>query len=129
VTRHNLVLIFVALGTAISFAIVQRMFDRADHDKAAKLVRMFPSRDGKTTVEDLLARRDPAARGEGAWSTEILSGCRGFVRVRCTLPAAAGGEYAFDVDLVRRAIHPGNDQGRRLLEELGGRDVPRQLPQ
>ncbi|HJZ87033.1 MAG TPA: hypothetical protein VKN99_17795 [Polyangia bacterium] len=120
-SRHNVILVVIALGTAASFAIVQGMFDRADHEKAERLVRTFAGRQG--TLEDLLARRDPGAHMAANWSSEILSGCRGFVRVKCQLPAA-GGEYAFDVDLVRKAIHPGNQRGQAALEELAGPTAP-----
>jgi hypothetical protein len=118
VKRQNLIIALTALGVVVSYAVVQGMFDRADHQKAEKLVRGFPGRDGRT-LEDVLAAQDPAARSDLSWSSDILSGCRGFVRVRCRLPQA--GEFAFDVDLVRRGIHPGNRAGEQALETLGGR--------
>jgi hypothetical protein len=107
----------VALGCAISFAVVQSMFERADHRKAVELVRGFRGAGGQT-IEDLVARGNPGARADGAWSSEILSGCRGFVRVRCR--PLGGGDFAFDVDLVRKGIHPGNEAGRAILAQLDG---------
>ena len=112
--RQTLVLVAVAVGAAISISIVQRMFDASDHRKAQALVRSFGQHG---SLEDLLAQTDPGARSDTAWSSEILSGCRGFVRVRCRLPQT-GQVYAFDVDLVRRSIHPGNELGRTALERL-----------
>jgi hypothetical protein len=118
-TRQTIITAITALGLVISYTIVQGMFDRADHRKAEQLVRTFAGKDGKTSLEDLLAEKDPAAHSDLSWSSEILSGCRGFVRVRCRLPQA--GEYDFDTDLVQRSIHPGNEAGKQALEALGGR--------
>jgi hypothetical protein len=117
-TRQTIIVAITALGLVISYAVVQGMFERADHTKAEKLVRGFQGKDGRT-LEDLLAQKDPAAHSDLSWSSEILSGCRGFVRVRARLPQA--GEYDFDVDLVQRSIHPGNGLGEQALEALGGR--------
>jgi hypothetical protein len=122
VSRQNVIIIVVALGAFLSFSLVQAMFDRADHDKALKLVRQFAGKSGET-IEDLLARKDPGAHSDLSWSTEILSGCRGFVRVTCRLPQH-GDDYVFDVDLVRRGIHPGDEGGRQVLEALQGNTVP-----
>ena len=116
-SRQNIIVAITALGLVISYAVVQGMFDRADHGKAEKLVREFAGKDG--TLEDWLAKKDPAAHSDLAWSSEIISGCRGFVRVRCRLPQA--GEFDFDVDLVNRSIHPGNGPGEQALAALGGR--------
>jgi hypothetical protein len=123
VNRRAIALVVVCVGVAISFRVVQGMFDRADHSKAELTVRTLTG-PGGPTLEDVLARKDPGARTDAAWSSEILSGCRGFVRVRCRL-ASAGGEYVFDVDLVRRAVHPGNEAGKVALSELGGPAAPR----
>jgi hypothetical protein len=122
VNRQNTIIALIALGAFVSFSIVQHMFDRADHEKAAKMVRTFAGKGGQT-LEDVLAKKDPGARSDAAWSSEILSGCRGFVRVRCRLPQT-GAEYDFDVDLVRRGIHPGNANGEAALTELGGNTTP-----
>jgi hypothetical protein len=118
VSRQNIIVAITALGLVISYAVVQGMFDRADHRKAEQLVRAFAGKDGQT-MEDFLAQKDPAAHSDLSWSSDILSGCRGYVRVRCRLPQA--GEYDFDVDLVRRSIHPGNGPGEQALAALGGR--------
>ena len=117
-SRQNIIVAITALGLVISYAVVQGMFDRADHKKAEQLVRAFAAKDGHT-LEDVLAQKDPAAHSDLSWSSEILSGCRGFVRVRCRLPQA--GEYDFDVDLVNKSIHPGNAAGEQALAALGGR--------
>ena len=115
--RQTLLVIAVAVGVAISFSLVQHMFDASDHRKAQNLARTLGGRHG--SLEDVLAEHDPGARTDAAWSSEILSGCRGYVRVRCRLPQT-GQVYAFDVDLVRKAIHPGNELGRAALAELAG---------
>lgn len=102
-----------ALLAAGSLVLLQRAFDGADHRKAELLVRTFQPAGGRPLV-DVLAARDPRARADAAWSTEILSGCRGFVRVRCMLP---DGPYDFGVDLVKRSIHPANGAGELALQE------------
>ena len=54
-------------------------------------------------------------QNNGAWSSEITQGCRGFVRVSYSAP---GGLYQFDYDVPQHRIHPGNAAAERILARL-----------
>ena len=131
---RTLLIAFTALGVVLSYAWLDGRYEQADHRKAKTLVRSLSAssrlvgavQDGgtgtgastpaeKRTVEDILAARNPAARLDATWSSEMLSSCRGFVRVHAFLDNT---DYAFDVDLVRHGIHPGNEAGRAILAQL-----------
>jgi hypothetical protein len=101
---------------AASVVVLQRAFDDADHRKAQRQVRalrMPPAQPGgpDRTLEDVLAARDPRAHSDAAWSSEILSGCRGAVAVRFE-------PYLFHVDLVRGAVSAGNPRAEEILRPL-----------
>ena len=145
---RTLLIALTALGVVLSYAWLDGRYEQADHRKAKLLVRNLskassqigqaekagqPEKTGqagnqgaspkaagspslsKRTLEDLLAERNPAARLDASWSSEMLSSCRGYVRVHAFLDNT---DYAFDVDLVRHGVHPGNEAGKAVLAAL-----------
>jgi hypothetical protein len=102
-TSLRLLILFVcAAGTLL---ILQSAFDASDHRKADRAVRNYTV-DGRV-LGPYLERRQP----DREWSTEIMHGCRGVVRVTY-------GDVAFDYDVPGHGIHPGNEAGRLALEEF-----------
>lgn len=116
-----------ALGIVASFWLLEGAFAAGDHRKAQALVREH--RLGGPTLEQFLLSRHADRTGPPAWSSHILSGCRGFVRVRCAIPrrGAAPAAYVFDVDLPQKGIHPADEAGRSVLREFAraGSSPPR----
>ena len=102
-TSLRLLILFVcAAGTLL---ILQSAFDSSDHRKADHAVRTYTV-NGRE-LGQFLERRQPNRE----WSTEITHGCRGVVRVTY-------GDVAFDYDVPGHGIHPGNEAGRKALEEF-----------
>lgn len=117
VTR-NLLIGLTALGMVLSYSWLNGRYEQADYRKAIGLVRHLKAPNKTTTLEDVLAERFPAARLDATWSSEMLSSCRGYVRVHAILDAT---DYAFDVDVVQHGIHPGNEAGKATLLALSQR--------
>jgi hypothetical protein len=99
----RLLILFVC--TAATLLILQGAFDQSDHRKADHAVRNYTV-DGRV-LGPLVEKRAPG----NVWSTEITHSCRGVVRV-------SYGDYAFDYDVPGHGIHPANERGRQILEEL-----------
>jgi hypothetical protein len=101
-TLRLLILFVCAAGTML---LLQSAFDSSDHRKADRAVRNYTV-NGRV-LGPLLEKRQPGRE----WSTEITHSCRGVVRVTY-------GDAAFDYDVPGHGIHPGNEAGRQVLEEL-----------
>lgn len=107
----------ILVAAAGSLFVLQGIFNRSDLDKAEKLVREH--RIGGARLGDALDRRHQDRIGPGRWSAEILSSCRGVVRVTCAVPRPSQDAlYRFDVDLPAKAIHPADEAGRAALLDL-----------
>jgi hypothetical protein len=107
----------ILVAAAGSLLVLQGIFDRADLDKSEKLVREY--RLGPTTLGEFIERRHDDRSGPVRWSSELLSSCRGTVRVTCEVPRRAkAAVYRFDVDLPQKGIHPGDAAGKDVLEAL-----------
>jgi len=102
-TSLRLLILFVC--TAATLLILQGAFDQSDHKKADHAVRAYNV--GGRQLGPYLEQRTPG----GVWSTEITHGCRGIVRVTYA-------DFAFDYDVPEHGIHPGNEAGRKVLEEF-----------
>jgi hypothetical protein len=108
----------VVLACMIATALVlQGMFDASDHAKSERIVRGYRTIEAGAPLGERVEKATPG----GVWSSEILHGCRGYVRVRYSAP---GGEYVFDYDVPQHRIHPGNDAAARLLAELPAAATP-----
>ena len=114
----------ILLAAAGSLLVLQGIFDRSDLDKAERMVRDY--RIGGPALGEIIDRRHPERTGPGRWSAEILSSCRGTVRVTCAVPRPSGDAiHRFDVDLPRKAIHPADEAGRAALEALERASPPK----
>jgi hypothetical protein len=102
-TTLRLLILFVC--TAGTLLILQSAFDSSDHRKADHAVRTYTV-DGRVLGPFLEAKAP-----DQLWTTEITHGCRGVVRVTY-------GDFAFDYDVPGHGIHPGNEAGRKALEEF-----------
>ena len=114
----------ILVAAAGSLLVLQGVFDRADLDKAERLVREY--RIGSVALGESVEQRHPDRTGAGRYSSEILSSCRGVVRVTCAVPRPKGDTiYRFDVDLPQKAIHPADGAGRAALLGLERASAPR----
>jgi hypothetical protein len=110
----------VFLVICMSLFYLQSIFDDSDHHKAEIEVRTHQVVDGGPTLEQWLYARYPESNG-GAWSSSVISGCHGYMRVTWDASTRNGPvEYAWDVDLPEHMIHPdpGNDLGKQALVEF-----------
>lgn len=111
------VVAFVALGIVASFWILEQTFAQSDHRKAQEMVRSHAKK-GRT-LEQFLLRKHPQRTSPPAWSSQILSSCRGTVRVNClVLEGKESTTYRFDIDLSRHAMFAADQASRALLEEF-----------
>jgi hypothetical protein len=99
-----LVLLVCVVGTAL---LLQGLFEKSDHEKSERIVRAYRG-DGGPTLGERVEAESPG----GAWSSEIVDGCRGYVRVRYDSPR---GGYQFDYEVPSHRIHPGNSAAERIL--------------
>ena len=106
----------IAGGAAVSA--VAAHFDGADQRAAERLVRDF--RSGHGSLLELLGEGTPLPAAEWEWRTETVSTLYHHVRVHVTVPRALRlpEDFAFDVDLGERSIHPGNPAAERVLRVL-----------
>src|SRR5690242_2590296 len=111
-TLRLLILFICVAGTML---ILQSAFDSSDHKKADHAVRTHII--NGHMLGPTLEQRAP----NGEWTTEITHSCRGVVRVTYD-------KYAFDYDLVEHRIHPGNEAGLKVLEELSASPMPSASP-
>ena len=123
VDLYRLVVATVMVGLLIvTLSWLQGRFDTADHDKATKIVQTYMPKGGAIDLTDLILREHPdRKRYDIRWTSEILSGCYGYVRVTAYLPPkdeSPAATYAFDVDLPAMAIHPTDPKTKAFLEEL-----------
>ena len=117
----------ILVAAAVSLFVLQGIFDRSDLDKGEKLAREY--RLGATTLGQFVESRHTDRTGPARWSAEILSSCRGTVRVTCAVPRAEGDAiYRFDIDLPEKAIHPGDEAGKAALEALERASFPHPGP-
>ena len=103
---------------AISLFLLQRRFDKSDHDKSIRLVRHMTSPHRPDTFEAFLAGKHGGQAG--AWESEITGGCRGVARVTWSLPGNPPTIYAWDVEIPSQGVHPtpSSPEGERLLAEF-----------
>ena len=75
------------------------------------------------TLEETIAARHPDIKPyELSWSSEIMSSCRGYVRVTVLVPKKKNRDavtYSFDVDLTGPSIHPTDPTTIEILSKLG----------
>lgn len=100
---------------------LQGRFDNSDLEKATKVVSHYRPAGG-TALSSAIARRHPGVpESHISWSSEILSGCLGHVRVTALVPAEDGhppAEYSFDVDLNGPSVHPTDTRTVEILRSL-----------
>jgi hypothetical protein len=97
---------------------LQGRFDTADHEKATSLVREYRAKTEGPTIEAAILARHPEAKDfDLSWSSEIVSSCRGYVRVSGYV-SKAKVTYAFDVDLTGPSIHPTDPTTIEVLRAL-----------
>jgi hypothetical protein len=96
---------------------LQGRFDTSDHDKATKMVREYRAIPNGRTISDAIEARHPTAKDyDISWTSEIVSSCRGYVRVSAYVPPST--TYAFDVDLTGPSIHPTDPTTIEILKSL-----------
>ena len=109
--------VLILIAAAASLLVLQGIFDRADLEKGERLVREY--RIGGPALGNFIEGQHADRSGPTRWSAEIVSGCRGVVRVSCAVPRPTGDAlYRFDVDLPQKAIHPGDEPGKNALQAL-----------
>lgn len=107
----------ILVAAAASLMVLQGIFDRADLEKGEKLVREY--RIGRQGLGEFIESRHGDRSGPTRWSAEIVSGCRGVVRVSCAIPLdTRDAVYRFDVDLPQKAIHPADEAGKNALQSF-----------
>lgn len=127
-SRGRTAIALFLVGIAASVWLTEGAFAQADHRKALALVREH--RLGGDSLETFLLRQVADRAGDPVWSTDIMSSCRGVVRVRCAVPRKnqSAAAYAFDVDLPQKGIHPADEQARRLLLQFSRESVGNSAP-
>jgi len=110
----------MAVLAAFSLVYLQGLFDQADHRKAIAAVRAMQTHPGAPTFGEFLAER---TKGAVTFSSTLLSGCRGTVRVDAHPESA--GLLSYQVDLVSHTVAPLNGAGGRALDDYHARwDAP-----
>jgi hypothetical protein len=96
---------------------LQGRFDTTDHKKATEMVQSYRAVPKGPTIADAIHARHPDVKDyEVSWSSEIVSSCRGYVRVSAVVPPST--TYAFDVDLTGPSIHPTDPSTIDILRSL-----------
>src|SRR5688572_14334652 len=103
---------------AVSLFLLQRRFDKSDHDKSIRLVRNMTSPHRPDTFEAFLSAKHGGQAG--VWDSEITGGCRGVARVTWSLAGNPPTIYAWDVEIPAQGVHPtaSSPEGQRLLAEF-----------
>ena len=100
-----------------SILYLQARINASYERNALALVQECRAKSGRLLPE-VLAETSGGKKPE--WSTATESSCFQHERVRALVETDAGVEmYDFVVDINGPSIHPGNDNGKRALEELG----------
>lgn len=111
-------MLVTAMLAAATVVWMQGRYEASDMKNALALVQSYRSQQGPS-IPDLLSRHHPGR--PVSWSTAVESSCFQHVRVHAVVsedPAAAPIVYAFTVDINGPSIHPANEEGRALLEEM-----------
>ncbi len=110
--RQRILLGAVMVGI-LAFALIalQNQFDSGDDRRARELLASHPPGAKWWVGRELVER---AGGGAPDCATEIVSGCRGLIQVRCQ--AGEGAPYLFTVDLVRNTVAPLDERTRALMD-------------
>ena len=109
------VAVMLVLG---SLLMLEGFFDRGDRKKATALVRERYQVEGWSIGRYLREVKHPSVR-DSFWETDVRSGCASIVDVEYHIPNPPQDDlvYRFTVEVKTRAIHPGNENGKRLMQE------------
>jgi len=112
------IMVVTALLAAATVLWMQGKYEASDKRNALAMVQSYRSLDGRT-IPDLLSKRHPSRPVQ--WSAAVESSCFQHVRVAAVVsadPAADPVVYQFSVDINGPSIHPANDAGQALLNEM-----------
>lgn len=105
---------------------LQALFDRGDLRRALGVVHDFHGAEGRTMEDAIRSRHGDRLSGPVAWDVGTHSSCYGVMLVTATAPLRDGSPavYRFHVDLVNNGIHPADDNGRDVLQDLSTGAAP-----
>ena len=124
ITRRSIFFVVTSLVAAYSILYMQGRFEASDVRHAKSITMNYRSKQG-VSIPDALSHRHP---GKGIqWGASLHSSCFQHIRVHASVnddPSKPPRVYLFMVDLNGPTIHPGNKDGKELLDMLN-RPLPK----
>jgi len=131
--RNKLVIgaLMVAI-LALMLVLLQQQFNQGDYRRALELFAARQPGSRWSIAQELLAR---SKRGPPDCRPRLVSSFKGTVEVTCD-GTDDGRTYQFEVDLVRKSVHPLNNDAREVIEAvsatnraLDGGSIPASHPE